>query len=242
MSTFLPVMTCRSPSSHFTAAICTPPASLAAMHRSHLDLGRRVYIRGHITTPPPPLNLANNKQASKQQASNHLSLPFWLLLPTLWALLYSTHPRPQAVSLPNPSFGQKLIGGAPGRWRQIGRCPPKTAHFVPQNSLFWRKTALEPIQDGQTKGNGSYTPCAPSFPGDKEPFVALELRDMSEKRRKKWPKTARIVCILSHTRPKTRTGRILGYIAKIQIPRAPSPPATPHVLWFSSLKIAQRDA
>ena len=30
-------------------------------------------------------------------------------------------------------LSQKPTGGAPGR----GRCPPKTAHFVPQNTLFW---------------------------------------------------------------------------------------------------------
>ena len=42
--------------------------------------------------------------------------------------------------------------------------------------------------------------------------------------------------------PKPSTGCILGYVAQNPIPRAPSPPATPHVLWFPSLTIAQRDA
>ena len=42
--------------------------------------------------------------------------------------------------------------------------------------------------------------------------------------------------------PKPRTGRKLGHMAKIRIPRAPSPPATPHFLWETSLRIAQRDA
>ena len=32
--------------------------------------------------------------------------------------------------------------------------------FRAKNSHFWAKTALEPIQNGQTKGNGGYTPCA----------------------------------------------------------------------------------
>ena len=29
-----------------------------------------------------------------------------------------------------------------------------------KNSHFWAKTALEPIQNGQTKGKCGYTPCA----------------------------------------------------------------------------------
>ena len=32
--------------------------------------------------------------------------------------------------------------------------------FRVKNSHFWAKTALEPFQNGQTKGNGGYTPCA----------------------------------------------------------------------------------
>ena len=41
--------------------------------------------------------------------------------------------------------------------------------------------------------------------------------------------------------PKPRTGRILGYVAQNHIPRAPSPPATPHFLWFPTLRLTQRD-
>ena len=32
--------------------------------------------------------------------------------------------------------------------------------FRAKNSHFWTKTALEPIQNGQTKGKGGYTLCA----------------------------------------------------------------------------------
>ena len=47
---------------------------------------------------------------------------------------------------------------------------------------------------------------------------------------------------LCPTGPKPRTDRILGYVAQNPIPRAPSPSATPHFLWFPSLRDAQRDA
>ena len=41
---------------------------------------------------------------------------------------------------------------------------------------------------------------------------------------------------------KPRIGHIFGYMAQNAIPRAPTPPATPHFLWFPPLRIAQTDA
>ena len=38
---------------------------------------------------------------------------------------------------------------------------------------------------------------------------------------------------------KPRIGHIFGYMAQNAIPRAPTPPATPHFLWFPPLRIAQ---
>ena len=64
---------------------------------------------------------------------------------------------------------------------------------------------------------------------------------MSEKRPKKAPKSPKTCAMCTNT-PKPSTGRILGYVAQIPIPRAPSPPATPHFFWFPPLGIAQTDA
>ena len=80
---------------------------------------------------PLPLNLANNKQqASKQKASKQATLLFSVLAITLFQHfgLYS------ALAIPEPRWcpcqiqvlSRKLIGGAPGRGRPVGRCPPKT--------------------------------------------------------------------------------------------------------------------
>ena len=49
---------------------------------------------------------------------------------------------------------------------------------------------------------------------------------MSEKRPKKAPKSPKIRAMCTNS-PKPRTGRILGDVAQIRIPRAPSPPANP---------------
>ena len=41
---------------------------------------------------------------------------------------------------------------------------------------------------------------------------------------------------------KPRIGYMFGYMAPNAIPRAPTPTANPHFLWFPPLKIAQTDA
>ena len=58
---------------------------------------------------------------------------------------------------------------------------------------------------------------------------------MSEKRPKKVPKSPKN-CAMCTNPPKPSMDRILGYVAQNPIPRAPSPPATPHFLWFPSLE------
>ena len=125
------------------------------------------------------------------------------------------------VGLPNPSFEPKTHRG-----HQVGRYPAKTAHFVPQSGLFWPKTAPIPTHNGQTKANGSYTVRAPQLPRDQEPFPASS-STICPRNGPKMEKNDLNVRSLCQTRPKPRTGRILGYAAQIQIPRAPSPLATP---------------
>ena len=96
-----------------------------------------------------------------------------------------------------------------GRGAKSGGALPNLRIFVPQNSLFWLKTAPKPTQDGQPKGNSCYTPRASPLPRDEDLFVALELHDMFKKRPKngyKWPKCAPFVS----NRPKIKNGPYLG--------------------------------
>ena len=58
----------------------------------------------------------------------------------------------------------------------------------------------------------------------------------------KGPQKLQILCRLASDSDKPRTSHIFGYMAQNAIPRAPSPPATPHFLWFPPLRIAQMDA
>ena len=120
-----------------------------------------MYIYIHIYIyyyTPLPLNLANKQQAttSKQQA---LLLTVLAIAPPHRSGLYPTlailEPRwwPCQIQV----LSQKLTGGGPGRWRQVGRCPPKSAQFWAKNSHFSPKTALVRVQNSQTKANGCYT-------------------------------------------------------------------------------------
>ena len=84
---------------------------------------------------PLPLNLANNKEASNK----HFSFPFLVIAPSQRFGLSSTlailEPRwsPCQIQLLSP----RLFLGPPWWGRQVGRCPPKITHFVPQNRLFF---------------------------------------------------------------------------------------------------------
>ena len=69
------------------------------------------------------------------------------------------------------------------------------------------------------------------------PFNSTICPRNGPKRCQKAPKSAQY----APTPPKPFTDRILGYVAQNPIPRASSPPATPHFLWFPALGIAQRD-
>ena len=119
-------------------------------------------FRGHLVHPQPPTFCGF--QASK--SPNETRRP-----PYQWSLGAAGGPAsPRTVGAwpwcpcQIQVLSQKLTGGAPEWGRQVGRCPPKTAHFVPQNNLFWPKPAPKPSHDGKTKANGSYTPRAPRLP------------------------------------------------------------------------------
>ena len=161
LARFEPVLTEFSPFHHMYAPLCALRTYLRAVWWSHLELGEGCRLEDIYYYTPLPLNLAN-KQASNKQASKHFSFFVLAIARPHRSGLYSTlailEPRwcPRQIQV----LSQKLTGGALGRGRHVGRCPPKTAHFVPQNGLFWPKKAPKPSQNGQTKRNGAYTPRA----------------------------------------------------------------------------------
>ena len=129
------------------------------------------------------------------------------------------------------NLSQKPTAGAPGRGRQVGRCPPKNAHFVPPNS------PENPLKTAKQTELVCTLHVHIEFLMTKSPF----LPSSSTICQRNGSKMAQKVCSLCQQVPKPRTGRILGYVAQNEIPRAPRPPATPRFLRFPSLRITQRD-
>ena len=172
-------------------------------------------------------NLANKQQASnsKQTLLNSiLAIP-----PPHRSELYSTLAilEPRWCPCQIQVLSQKLTDGAPGRGRQVGRCPPKTAHFGPQNNLFWPKTARILSQNGQTKQTVPTLHVALDCRVTKSPFLPPS-STICPRNGPKMAKTGLNVRCLCQKGPKPRRRRILAYVAQNRIPRAPSPLATPH--------------
>ena len=76
-----------------------------------------------------------------------IRLKFWWMIPT--GVMYN-----------HTKYEPENQRWRPGTGFASGGPQLQKLQFRAKNSHFWAKTALEPIQNGQTKGNGGYTPCA----------------------------------------------------------------------------------
>ena len=142
---------------------------------------------------PLPLNLANKQQQQKQQQA--LLCAVLAIAPSqrLGSFAHVAILEPRWWPCQIQVLSQKLTSGGPGRWRQVGRCPPKSAQFWAKNSHFSPKTALVRVQNSQTKANGCYIHVRLDFLVTKGPLVpsnATICPRNGPKRRQKAPKTA----------------------------------------------------
>ena len=149
LARFEPVLTEFSPFHNMHAPLCALRTYLRAVWCSHL---------------------VNKQQASNKQARHHSVLA---IAPSQRLGLDSTsailEPRwcPSQIQV----LSRKLTRGARGRGRHVGRCPPKSVHFVPQNSLFWPKTAPKPSENGQTRQMVAALHLRLDCPVTKSPFL-----------------------------------------------------------------------
>ena len=67
---------------------------------------------------------------------------------------------PMGVKYNHIKFEQETQRWRPGKGFASGRPQFQKLQITAKNSHFWAKKALEHIQNGQTNGNGGYTPCA----------------------------------------------------------------------------------
>ena len=113
-----------------------------------------------------------SKATSNKQAT--LLLSVLAITPFHGFGLYST----LAISYPRwcpcqiQVLSQKFTGGAPGQGRQAGRCPPKLAHFVPQNSLFGPKRPRNPLKTAKRTPTGATLHVRLNWPVTNSPFLS----------------------------------------------------------------------
>ena len=77
----------------------------------------------------------------------HIRLKFWWMIP-------------MGVRDNHTKYEQETERWRPGTGFASGGPQFQKLQFRAKNSHSWAKTALEPIQNGQTKGKGGYTLCA----------------------------------------------------------------------------------
>ena len=118
---------------------------------------RPFYVSYIYYYTPLPLNLANKQATTTTRLRAVLAIaPLQRLGPDSTLAILEPRWWPCQIQV----LSQKLTGGGPGRWRHVGRCPPKSAQFWAKNSHFSPKTAPVRVQNSQTKANGCYTPRA----------------------------------------------------------------------------------
>ena len=127
-----------------------------------------------------------------------------------------------------------------GGGAKSGGALPKLRILCPKTAFFRPKWPRNSVKTGKRRQTVPTLHVRRDWTVKKSPF----LPSSSTICPRNGPKTAKNGLNVRHfcpTRPKPRTGRILGYVAKTRVPGAPSATATPHFLWFPSLKFAQRD-
>ena len=128
-----------------------------------------------------------------------------------------------------------------GGGAKSGGALPKLRFLCPKTAFFGPKRPRNPLKRAKQRGTVPTLHVRLDCPVTKSPFLPSS-STICPTNGPKMAKNGLNVRCLCQSGPKPRTGRILVYVAQNPIPRAPIPPATPHFLWFPSLRIAQRDA
>ena len=199
-----------------------------------------IYIYIHIYYYTAlPLNLANKQEASNKQ------LLLLSVLVIAWCPrfgLYSTPAsrEPRWWSYEIQVLGQKLTVGAPRAGAPSLEVPSKNCAFFGPKQVFLARNGPETQSKRANDGKLLlHSTCALIVLLHRSPFLPSS-STICSRNGPKMAKNGQNVRYLCPTRPKPRTGRILGYVAQNQVHSAPSPPAIPQSLWFPLPRITQR--
>ena len=138
---FEPVSTEFSPLHHMYAPLCALCTYLKAVWWSHLELGEGCRLEDIYYYTPLPFNLANKQQQQATTTTRLRAVSAIAPSQRFGSFAHVAILEPRWWPCQTPFLSQKLTGGGPGRWRQVGRCSPKSAQFWAKNSHFSPKTA-----------------------------------------------------------------------------------------------------
>ena len=132
-----------------------------------------MHTTGIYYCTPLPLNLANdNKQASNKQQA--LLLSALAITPSQHYRLYSTLAIldtrwwPCQIQVLGPTLG----GGAPGGWRQVGRCPLRKLRILcPKTGFFGPKGTWNPFKTDKQRETAATLQVRVDFTPPKSPLV-----------------------------------------------------------------------
>ena len=110
-------------------------------------------------------------------------------------------------------MSRKLNGGGRERVSQVPDLHFKICNLVPKSAFFLPKSALEPAENGQMKGNSGYSTHAARLPCAEGPSRALHNSQYVRGPPPKGPQKPWNLCTLATDSPKPRTDHILGYVA-----------------------------
>ena len=144
---------------------------------------------------------------------------------------------PMGVKYNHTKFeSKKLNGGDRERDSQVADLSFKNCSLGPKTAIFGPKSPWKTFKTAKRRETVGTLHVRLDFPvstSSLRPSNSMICPGNGPKRPPEAPNAD------SH---KPRIGHIFGYMAQNAIPRAPTPPATPHFLWFPPLRIAQMDA
>ena len=143
---------------------------------------------------------------------------------------------PMGVKYNHTKFERETQRWQPGTGFASGGPQFQKLQFTAKSSHFWAKKALNTFKTAKRRETVGTLHVRLDFPvstSSLRPSNSMICPRNGPKRPQEAPNAD------SH---KPRIGHIFGYMAQNAILRAPTPPATPHFLWFPPLRIAQTDA
>ena len=136
-------------------------------------------------------------------------------------------------------MSQKLNAGGYEQLSQVADLSFKSCSLEPKTAIFGPKKPWNTFKTARRGKRWVHSTCGLTSPCQRALCGPLTPPYVPETAQKD-PHKPQILCGLVGNSHKPRTGHIFGYMAQNAIPRAPTPPATPHFCGFHPSKLPKR--